>query len=135
MTAMQFATPPGKADDCLYGSECASGDAGDEKERLFSCAGLSNGRVYRSLQCQYSLFLYNRRGRLIVWTDGRRLAALDSLLKLDQHATERFVFVSAAASYRDVRDLFERRRSQPGGRLVAAFVTENGQFGEPGFWG
>ena len=52
------------------------------------------------------------------------------LLKLDNHETERFEFVSKKASYWDVRDQFERKRGQHTKRLVAIFVTENGQFGE-----
>lgn len=53
-----------------------------------------------------------------------------NLLKLDQHASERFEFASRRASYWDVRDRFEKRKGQPPKRLAAVFVTENGKFGE-----
>ncbi len=129
MTAMQFATPREKL-MIAYTDQNALRVMREMKKRGFSHVPVFRTGEFIGVFSVSTVFSYIIEEEDHSVDSRTTIGSFGHLLKLDQHETERFAFVSAAASYWDVRDLFERRRSQPGGRLVAAFVTENGRFGE-----
>lgn len=124
---MEFATPKDKL-MIAHMDQNALRVMREMKKKGFSHLPVFQGGEFTGVFSISTVFSYILEDKTI---DKRTVIGdFGHLLRLEQHAAERFEFVSRHANYWDVRDLFEKRSGGPNKRLAAVFVTENGKFGE-----
>ena len=77
-----------------------------------------------------SVFEYMLKKGPFALDEQTRVTDFGRLLSLERTEGDRFLLLPKDASYLDVRSAFEEGRAR-NNRLVAVFITENGQAGEP----
>ena len=95
-------------------------------ERGFSHVPVMRGRLVLGVFSASTPFSQLITGRTPAIDEQTEMSALSNLTRIDQHLTERFLFVSEDISVPEAQRLFtmDKKREK---RLVALFLTTNGQ--------
>ena len=127
--ALNYATRPDQILCTRYGENVLDLMRKMQKRGFSHVPVIHNGGI-NGVFSVHSVFDFLLKKGPFALNEQTRVTDFGRLLSLEKTEGERFLLLPRDAGYLDVRDAFERGRAR-NSRLVAVFITETGQAGEP----